>query len=145
MPRFPEKETDIVALAELLWRGLLSGRLVYPKPPIHPILVRMRALVYRNRRDIMLARQAKAESTITAKNEALEDLIEALKTNIRYAENTVDFDDDKLKLINWAGRQTATALTPPGQSGLLEAPKQGEGWVFLDWKSPCRWWCSCRL
>jgi hypothetical protein len=96
----------------------------------------MRALVYRNRRDIMLARQAKAESTITAENEALEDLIEALKSNIRYAENTVNYDDDKLKLIGWAGRQAATALTPPGQSRLLESPKQGEGWVFLDWKAP---------
>jgi len=74
MAKFTEKETDIIALAEPLWRGLLSNRLAYPKPPIHPIPVRMRALVYRNRRDIMLAKQAKAESTITAKNEALEDL-----------------------------------------------------------------------
>jgi len=27
-------------------------------------------------------------------------------------------------------------LTPPGQSRLLEAPRQGNGWVFLDWKAP---------
>jgi hypothetical protein len=30
----------------------------------------------------------------------------------------------------------AAALTSPGQSRLLESPKQGEGWVFLDWKAP---------
>ena len=64
------------------------------------------------------------------------DLVEALKSDIRYAENTVNYDDDKLKLIGWAGRKAATALTPPGQARLLEAPRQGEGWVFLDWKAP---------
>jgi len=25
---------------------------------------------------------------------------------------------------------------PPGQTRQLEAPKQGDGWVFLDWKQP---------
>ncbi|GAH11786.1 unnamed protein product, partial [marine sediment metagenome] len=72
----------------------------------------------------------------TAKDDALEELVEAIKTDIRYAENTVDFDDDKLKLIGWAGKKTKTPLNPPGQAHLLEAPKQGEGWVFLDWKTP---------
>jgi len=46
----------------------------------------------------------------------------------------VNSDDDKLNPIGWPGNQTPTALTPPGQTRQLEAPKQGEGWVFLDWK-----------
>jgi hypothetical protein len=136
MPRFPEKEADIAALAEPLWRGLLSNRPVYPKPPIHPIVLRTKSLVYKNRCEVLLAKKANAETATTAKDDALEDLIKALKSNILYAENTVNFDDAKLKLIGWAGRQTATALTPPGQSRFLEAPKQGNGWVFLDWKAP---------
>lgn len=136
MPRFPKKEADIAALAEPLWRGLLSNISIYPKPPVNPFALRMKTLVYKNRCEILLAKKANAETATTAKDDALEDLIEALKSNILYAENTVNFDDVKLKLIGWAGRQTATALTPPGQSRLLEAPKQGEGWVFLDWKAP---------
>ena len=64
------------------------------------------------------------------------ELRDALKSDIRYAENTVKFDDDKLKLIGWSGNQTPTALAPPGEVRQLEAPKQGEGWVFLDWKQP---------
>lgn len=59
-----------------------------------------------------------------------------MKDDIDYAENTVDYDDDKLKLIGWAGRKAAAPLAPPGQARLLEAPRQGEGWVFLDWKKP---------
>jgi len=58
------------------------------------------------------------------------------KAEIRYAENTVNYDDDKLKLIGWAGRAARTDLAPPGQARILEAPRQGEGWVFLDWKAP---------
>jgi hypothetical protein len=136
MPVFPKKEADIAALAEPLRRGLLANRPVYPKPPIHPIVLGMKSLVYKNRCEVLLAKKANAETATTAKDDALEDLVKALKSNILYAENTVNFDDAKLKLIGWAGRQTATALTPPGQSRLLESPKQGEGWVFLDWKAP---------
>ena len=67
---------------------------------------------------------------------ALEDMVEAMKSDIRYAENTVNYDDDKLKLIGWAGRKAATPLAVPSQTRLLEAPKQGAGWLFLDWKKP---------
>ncbi len=137
MPRFPKKEAETVALAERLWQGLLSNRpTIYPNPPVHPRALRFKAMIYRHYRENLIAKKAAAEQATTANDEALEELVEAIKSNILYAENTVNFDDAKLKLIGWAGRQTATALTPPGQSRLLEAPKQGEGWVFLDWKAP---------
>jgi len=136
MPRFPNKEVGIVALAEWLWRGLWVNRPVYPQPPVHPISLRFKAIIYSRYRENLIAKQAAAEQTTTAKNEALEDLAEAMKSDIRYAENTVDFDDDKLKLIGWVGKKTKTPLAPPGQARLLEAPKQGAGWVFLDWKAP---------
>ena len=88
------------------------------------------------RQDTALAAAAAAEAATTTKDEALEALTDAMKTDLRYAENTVNFDDDKLKLIGWSGRRTPRALSPPGQPRLLEAPRQGEGWVFLDWKPP---------
>jgi hypothetical protein len=83
-----------------------------------------------------IAAQATAEDATTSKDDALEELADAMKSDIHYAENTVDFDDDKLKLIGWAGKKALTALQPPGQTRLLEAPRQGDGWVFLDWKAP---------
>jgi len=54
------------------------------------------------------------EAATATKDEALEELIEAMKADIRYAENTVNFDDDKLKLIGWAGKKAATPLARPG-------------------------------
>lgn len=50
--------------------------------------------------------------------------------------NAVNFDDAKLTAIGWGGRAAGTALEAPGQARSLEAPSQGEGWVFLDWKKP---------
>lgn len=136
MARFPKKEAEVVALAERLWRGLLDNNSTYPTPPVHPMLIRIKSMIYLSRRNNFIAAQAAAEQAITDKDEAVEELVEAMKSDIRYAENTVDFDDDKLKLIGWAGKKTKTPLAPPGQARRLEAPKQGAGWVFLDWKTP---------
>ncbi len=136
MPRFPKKEAEIASLAERLWRGLWSNRPIYPTPPVHPILIRIKSMTYSSRREYLIAKQAAAEQATTTKTEALEELVDAMKADIRYAENTVDFSDHKLKLIGWAGKKTKTLLAPPGQARLLEAPKQGAGWVFFDWKAP---------
>jgi hypothetical protein len=136
MPRFPKKEAEIAVLAENLWCGLWKNIILYPKPPVNFMLLRAKSLIYKNRRDSFLAKKAEAEQAVTTKDGALEDLVEAVKANIRYAENTVNYDDNKLKLIGWAGRKAKTPLALPGQTRLLEASKQGKGWVFLDWKAP---------
>ena len=136
MPRFPKKEADIVALAEQLYAGLRANVAIYPRPPVRTLFLRWNTMKYLSFRDTAMAKQAFAQAATATKDEVLADLVDSMKDDIRYAENTVDFDDDKLKLIGWAGRKTATALAIPGQARLLEAPRQGEGWVFLDWKKP---------
>ncbi|OQY07911.1 MAG: hypothetical protein B6I25_00665 [Planctomycetales bacterium 4572_13] len=109
---------------------------LYPSPPVIPPDLNGFRMTYIMAKNSLIAAQAAAEAATTNKDDKLNDLIDAMKTDIRYAENTVNYDDDKLKLIGWAGRKSATALTAPGQPRLLEAPRQGEGWVFLDWKAP---------
>ena len=91
---------------------------------------------YTTAKNAAVAALAAAENATGSKDDALEALTDAMKSDIRYAENKVNYDDDKLKLIGWAGKKAPTELQPPGQARLLEAPKQGEGWVFLDWKAP---------
>ncbi len=136
MARFPITEADIVALAEAMQSGLTDNAAVYPAPPIAPVDLTALVSAYQSAKNGAIAAQAAAEEATGAKDEALDDLVDAMRSDIRYAENTVDFDDDKLKLIGWAGRKAKTPLAVPGQVRLLEAPKQGAGWVFLDWKAP---------
>ena len=136
MARFPFTEADIVALAEVMQSGLAGNAAVYPAPPVLPADLTTLINAYQNAKNGAIAAQAAAEDATATKNDALEDMVEAMKSDIRYAENTVNYDDDKLKLIGWAGRKAAIALQVPGQTRLLEAPRQGDGWVFLDWKKP---------
>lgn len=136
MASFPKREAEIIALAQVLKRGLQTNIPLFPSPPVSFPNLDSRMATYLMRQDTALAAAAEAEAATTAKDEALEALTDAMKADLRYAENTVNFDDDKLKLIGWSAHKAATTLTPPGQPRLLEAPKQGEGWVFLDWKPP---------
>ena len=136
MARFPRTEPEIVALAEAMITGLTANAALYPAPPVAVLDLTTAKTTYITALNAAIAAAAAAEAATTAKDETLEDLTDAMKSDIRYAENTVDYDDDQLKLIGWAGRKAPTPLQAPGQARLLEAPRQGDGWVFLDWKAP---------
>ena len=136
MARFPRTEPKIVALAQDLAAGFAANAAVYPAPPVAPADLQAGVAAYVTARDDAIAAQAAAEQAAAAKNELLEALTDDMKADIRYAENTVSYDDDQLKLIGWGGRKAKTSLEAPGQCRMLEALRQGEGWVFLDWKEP---------
>jgi hypothetical protein len=53
-----------------------------------------------------------------------------------HTETTVGDDQVKLALLGWSGKAESVSQQPPGPTHTLEAPRQGEGWVFLDWKEP---------
>ncbi len=136
MARFPRTEPEIVALAEAMITGFTANIVIYPAPPVAVLDLTTAKTAYITALNAAIAAAAAAEAATTTKDDALDSLVDAMKSDIRYAENTVDFDDDKLKLIGWAGKKAPTPLAIPGQTRLLEAPRQGDGWVFLDWKAP---------
>ena len=136
MARFPLKESEVLELSQLMVSGFNANLAIYPAPPVLPLNLGGLITAYVVAKNNLSAAQAAAEAATESKDDALESLADAMKSDIRYAENTVDYDDVKLKLIGWAGRKASSAITLPGQARLLEAPKQGEGWVFLDWKTP---------
>ena len=136
MATFPRTEAEVAALSLAMIDGFNANAVVYPSPPVDANALALLYGGYNTAKNGVIAAQAAAEQATVDKDAALDELAEAMKSDLRYAENTVDFDDEKLKLIGWAGRKAATALTAPGQPRLLEAPRQGDGWVYLDWKAP---------
>ncbi len=136
MAQFPKSEAEVATLANAMIGGLTTSSDIYPAPPIHTDELEIRQAAYNAARNAAIAAQATAEQATTDKDTKLSDLIDGMKTDLRYAENTVDDDDEKLKLIGWAGRKPRTPLTAPGQSRLLIAHLQGEGWLELQWKAP---------
>ena len=124
-----------MALGQEMVTGLAANAAIYPSPPVSVVDLGTALNAYITAKNAATAAQAAAEQATATKDEALQALEDDMKADLRYAENTVDFDDDKLKLIGWGGRKAKTSLEAPGQARTLEAPRQGEGWIFLDWKA----------
>ena len=136
MGNFPKSEAEIIVLGNEVKAGLATHTSIYPEPPIPSsematILTAMQAAI-----DKVTAARAAAEGATVEKVAALENLVSALKKNLKYAENTVDGDDTKLKLLGWSARKDPTPTTPPGQARQLVVYPQGEGWLDLEWLTP---------
>jgi hypothetical protein len=135
MARFPIREAEIKALAQNIITGL-AGNPDFPDPPITPDDLQNLLDTFISQGDTQVAAQAAAQQATEAKHDGQENLTSAMRSVLRYAENTVNDNDAKLAALGWGGKSPQTPLQVPGQSRLLEAPRQGPGWVFLDWKKP---------
>lgn len=136
MAQFPRTEAQIFALVQEMAAGLAANAAVYPAPPVSPVDLGTLLNTYAVAKNDQIAAEAAVAAAADVKDDALAAMVDGMKADLRYAENTVNYDDAQLKLIGWAGRAAATALQAPGQARLFEAAKQGEGWIFLDWKAP---------
>jgi hypothetical protein len=136
MARFPIREADVRALAQNIITGLTANPGVYPAPPVTPVALQAKLDSVITLSDEAVAARAAAEQATVTKDAGLVELSDAMKAEITYAETTVGNDEVKLALIGWGGKSAPVALQPPGQARTLEAPREGEGWIFLDWKDP---------
>nr|VFK50917.1 MAG: hypothetical protein BECKTUN1418D_GA0071000_100321 [Candidatus Kentron sp. TUN] len=131
MSKFPKDETNILALGREMADGFRAKIDIFPAPPID--IEGLEACI--KARERAVAAQAAAEQATAAKNSAFRILIENMRTDLRYAENTVN-DDAQLKYIGWSGRKPKTPLAAPGQVRALVVQEQGEGWIHLGWGKP---------
>ena len=136
MARFPDREAEVKALAQNIVTGLAANAADFPTPPVTSVALAALLDSFITLCDEQVAAQAAAEQVTATKNAGLEELVTAMRADLRYAEDAVNYDDAKLTALGWGGIAAPTALQPPGQPRALEAPRQGEGWVFLDWKQP---------
>jgi hypothetical protein len=92
--------------------------------------------VYLDAREAAGSATGAATEAIAVKQEAIEALADQMKSNLRYAENTVKYDNAKLEKLRWGGRGSSTPLDAPGQVLSLKAPREGHGWILLEWREP---------
>jgi hypothetical protein len=138
MASFPKTEADVTQLAEQVIQGLVEHADVFPTPPVSATELTV-AL------EEFTAACAATDTALVAaterrafKKELLRLLIQDLKRDIRYAENTVSDDDAKLKLIGWGARaaRTARSIELPGRVRNLEHVCLEDGSISLRWKKP---------
>ena len=136
MARFPSREAEIKVLAQNMCTGLTANIIDFPSPPVSPVDLQalLDSLITLN--DEAVTAQAAAEQAVETKNAGLEELVTAMRTDLRYAEDAVGYNDARLSELGWGAKASPHALQLPGQPRTLEAPLQGDNWVFLDWKMP---------
>ena len=139
MANFPYVEAEIVTLAQAMVTGLTGQEgvpPVYPAPPIPAVALTTQLAAFTTARDTAMTADSVAQQATESKKAKLTELVTSMKTDLHYAEDTVDGDDALLGLIGWSGRRAPTPLQPAGQTLLLEVRRQGEGTIELTWKTP---------
>jgi len=136
MALFPKAETKIQSLAHEIVTGLSAHTDLYPAPPVSAEALAATIETYIKAADAALEQQAAAKHAIDIKNEALAALVDDMKMILRYAENVTHSDNASLKHLGWGARRAGTALSAPGQTRSLTTPRQGKGWITLNWRAP---------
>ena len=80
--------------------------------------------------------QTQAQQAIAEKQQALQELIDKMKSNLRYAESVSKRREDKLKLLGWSRLFPKTPLEVPGIIRDLEISRTEPGTVVLHWQKP---------
>ena len=136
MAKFPRNESDIVDLARRVMAGLRDNSDDFPEPPVDPAELRAVVEEYVEASAAAQAAAVAANERYSAKAAVLQNMIDLVKANLRYAEFAAKRDHAKLKQIGWGGRKRRTQLEAPGQVRNLDTVEEGVGWIRLDWKKP---------
>ena len=136
MPTFPVSEANVLELAQELQAGLSGSSVYFPIPPISPANLSTLIGNCVSSKNAAVEKQATAKEAITAKDNAVQALIDAMKSDLRYAEYEVDGDDDKLSLLGWGGKKPSQPLVVPGQPPNFFAVDQGAGTITFEWEVP---------
>jgi len=136
MAKFPKSEAEVLVLANDMKAGLGAHEELFPDPPVPVTTLTTALATVQTALDRLTAARSAAETATAEKVAAFETLVEAMKTNLRYAENVTKNDDLKLKTIGWAARKEPEPTSVPGQPRQLTVYPQGEGWLELQWMAP---------
>ena len=136
MPRFPNAEPEIAALAALVAEGLEQAGEDFPTPPVPAAELRAKLDAYAQTRAATVVAETAFREQHALKDEALEDLVDSTKADLKYAEFAVKNRPEKLNQLGWAPRRSGTPLEAPGEVRNIKLVGEGDTWVVLRWESP---------
>jgi len=136
MPRFPKAEPDVAALAALVADGLDQAADDFPNPPVPATELRAKLDAYAQVRAATVVAETAFREQHTTKDEALEDLVDSTKANLKYAEFAAKDHPEKLKQLGWSPRRDGTPLEAPGEVRNIKLVGEGDSWIVLRWESP---------
>lgn len=138
MVTFPDTETNIAALAEQMIDDLNARSEDYPTPVIPIPELKDSLNQYKYAQTRVITAQTQAQQAIAEKQQALQDLIDKMKTNLRYAESVSKRREDKLKLLSWSRLFPKTPLEVPGIIRDLEIMITEPCTAVIHWQKPIK-------
>jgi hypothetical protein len=134
--QFPRSEADIAALAELVVQGLEQAVDDFPSPPVPAPDLRIKMAAVQAVRAAAVTAESAFKEQHALKDEAIEDLADSLKANLKYAEFAVRDQPEKLSKLGWGLRRDGMPLQPPGEVRDMAIKAEGDTWVILQWNKP---------
>jgi hypothetical protein len=116
--------------------GLQENGHDFPDSPVTVETLQEAVARYTSAKETAESAQGAAAIAFDDKQDALQELIDKMKSILRYAEIAHREDEAKLRNIGWSGKRDPVKLQPPGAPRTLEVKREGRGWVYLDWKAP---------
>lgn len=136
MPKFPRRETDVLALADNIISGLKSNPAVFPSA--NPAVLEKLRTVYQEAKVEQSKALTRAQNATDVKYAKLDGLTAAMRKEIEGAQIDTSGNPGQLGLLGWGDAVAAHPTGPPGAPRALECTKQGPSAVYLDWKVPAR-------
>ncbi len=136
MPKFPQDENKIIDLANNVIAGMTADTTTFPNPPTKPSDLQTLVDQYNAKNNEIQMAKADWMQKTQDKNEILEQITDATRDDIDYAQIMAKDDNAKLEQVGWSVRAAPNALQSPGQCRAFEIIGQGDGWVRFDWKEP---------
>lgn len=136
MPTFPSNDSQVLTLAQELRAGLSGSSGDFPSPPIDPTGLETLINDVITKMNSSVDAQANSKNATVAKDTSVQSLVDAMKSDLRYAEYEVAGDDAKLSQLGWGGKKPAEPITAPGQPNNFIAGNEGAGTIEFAWDIP---------
>ncbi len=136
MPRFPRSEPEIAALAHVVTQGIALAPEDFPTPPVPQDELQTQLDAYNAARIAAIAAETEVRGHHSAKDEALDLMVDSVKATLKYAEVAVRDEPEKLSQLGWSERSRSSRLEAPGEVRDIGVRAEGDSWLVLDWKGP---------
>jgi hypothetical protein len=136
MARFPKSEPEIAALAHVVVQGLREAAEDFPAPPVSADDLQTRLERFNTAIAATVTAENRFREDHAEKDEALTEVVDGLKADLKYAEVTVRGQPEKLTRLGWGRRRSSSTLRSPGEVRDIAIVSEGDTWAILRWNPP---------
>ncbi len=134
--KFPETEPEIAALALLVIQGLQTIAQDLPAPPVPAGELQARLDRFNAANAATVVAESALREQHTTKDQALTDLVDGTKADLKFAEVIFRDQPEKLSQLGWGPRRNGSNLEAPGEVRDIRIVSEGDTWVTLRWNPP---------